>query len=71
MATSRERLHELLDRMPEDRLAEADAALTLLSAPDDDEPVTDEDLAAIREGREAYARGEAVTNDELKRRFGW
>jgi hypothetical protein len=57
--------------MPEDRLDEASAALTLLSVPDDDEPVTDEDLIAIREGREAYARGEFVTDDDLKRRLGW
>ena len=79
MATARERLHELLDDVPEDRLADVEAALVdatapyrpIEEAPEDDEPVTAEDLAAIREGREAYARGEYITDDELTRRLGW
>jgi len=69
MATTRERLHEMLDALPDDRLNEAEtaiAALTdpvlavFLNAPDDDEPTTAEDLAAIAEGNAAAARGEAV-----------
>jgi predicted transcriptional regulator len=80
MSTTRERLHEMLDALPDELLADAEDAITALSeppyrplseAPDDDEPVTDEDRDAIREGRAAYARGEFVTDDELKRRLGW
>jgi hypothetical protein len=115
MATTREHLHELVDKLQDDQLDQAEAVLELLAAqrgevvellesapgapplprpgdtddmnaflanvtapyrplseaPEDDEPVTEEDLAAIREGREAYARGEYVTDDELKRRMGW
>lgn len=36
----------------------------------DDEPLTDEDRAAIREGREAVTRGEFVTLEELKKDLG-
>jgi len=80
MATTRERLHALVDELPDDILDEVEAAILdvtepphrpLADAPEDDEPVTEEDLAAIREGREAYARGEYATDDELKRRMGW
>jgi len=71
MATTRDQLRKRLDEIPDDRLDEARLALALLNVPDDDEPLTDEDLESIREGRAAYARGEYVTNDELKRRLGW
>jgi hypothetical protein len=80
MATTRERLHELLDELPDELLVDVEAAIVSLAAPpyrplseapDDDEPLTADDLAAIREGREAYARGEYTTDDELKRRMGW
>jgi predicted transcriptional regulator len=35
-----------------------------------DEPLRDEDWAAIREGKEAIARGEFVTLEELKKDLG-
>ncbi len=71
MATTRDQLRKMLDEIPDDRLEEAGAALTLLSVPEDDEPLTDDELESIREGRIAYIRGEYVTNDEMKRRLGW
>lgn len=71
MATTREQLQKMLDDIPDDRLGEARFALKLLSLPEDDEPLTDEELESVREGRAASARGEYVTSDELKRRFGW
>jgi len=74
MATARERLHMLLDDVPDERLAEVEAALVEAAAPhhsleddpEDDEPVTEEDLRAIREGLAAYARGEAIPDAELR-----
>jgi predicted transcriptional regulator len=36
----------------------------------DDEPLSDEDLSAIREGRKAIARGDFVTLEELKKDLG-
>ena len=70
MAMTREQLRKMLDDIPDDRLDEAGFALRLLSVPEDDEPLTDEEMESIREGRAAYARGEYVTNDEMKRRLG-
>ncbi len=70
MATTRERLHALLDELPDERLDEAGAALALLNVPDDDEPTTAEDLEAIARGREAYRRGETIPDDVLARELG-
>lgn len=80
MATTRERLRELLDALPDDRLDEAEAAIAALTTPpfrpltdipEDDEPVTDEDLEAIREGHEEYLRGETISGDAIRREFGF
>jgi|tagenome__1003787_1003787.scaffolds.fasta_scaffold17576659_2 hypothetical protein len=66
VATTREHLRKMLDELPDDRLDEARLALSLLNVPEDDEPLTDEELESIREGRAAYARGEAVPDEELR-----
>ena len=74
MATTRERLHELLDTVPEDRLADAEAAIEALVSdviPDDDEPFTAEDLAAISETDTEFDRGETIPHDAVRREFGW
>jgi len=39
-------------------------------AESDDEPISNEDWAAIREGKAAIARGEFVTLEELKKDLG-
>jgi hypothetical protein len=66
MATTREQLQRMVDDLPDDRLDEARFALTLLSVPEDDEPLTDDELESIREGRAAYFRGEAIPDEELR-----
>ncbi len=69
MPITRDRLRELVDALPPDRLTDAATALTpmvdplivaLLNAPDDDEPLTDEDRAAIVEGKVDVERGDVV-----------
>lgn len=78
MATTRERLHALLDELADEQLDEVEAAISALAvpyrplteAPEDDEPLTDEDLAAIARGREAYRRGEAIPHDVAMREIG-
>lgn len=71
---ARDDLHTLLDAIPEDRLADVRTALTqladpvllaLLTAPEDDEPVTEEDLAALAEARAERERGELILLDDL------
>jgi len=79
MAITREQARELLDAVPDDRLADVAAALEplvdpmlvmLMNAPEDDETLTDEDLAAIAEGKADIERGDIVSANDMKRRFG-
>ena len=67
-------LHTPLDAIPEDRLADVREALerladpvllALLTAPQDDEPLTDEDLAALAEAHAERERGELIPLDEF------
>ena len=79
MAITRERAREILDAVPDDRLDDAAAALeplvdpmllVLMNAPEDDEPLTDEDREAIAEGVAEYRRGDFIGAAEAKRRHG-
>ncbi len=78
---TREELHAIVDALPDADLAEARRLLTALTASDpalraarlaplDDEPLTDEDRAAILEAEAGYRRGEWVTNEEMRRELG-
>ena len=80
--TTKESLHALIDTLPESALPEAerylrrlqsaaaDSFLTfLMNAPEDDEPLTPEDIAAIEEGKSEIARGEAIPWDEAWERL--
>lgn len=77
---SRRELHTLVDELPDAELPAARRFLEYLrqqvedpfraflnAAPTDDEPVTDEDLAAIREALAERSRGEVVSHEEVKR----
>jgi len=76
----RQVLHILVDELPDDELTAAKRFLEYLrfrsndplralldEAPLDDELVTEEDLAAIREGLAEKARGEVVSQEEAER----
>lgn len=82
--TTTERLHRLVDELPEReretavRVLEGLAALTfaedpvahaLAAAPDDDEPETDEERAVTDEARAEMRRGDVVPHPELRRRL--
>ena len=76
---TRDDLHRLVDTIPDSELAAAATALkpltdpvlwSLLTAPIDDEPETEEERAAIAEANAAIARGDVISHDELKRRRG-
>lgn len=76
---NRQVLHTLVDELPEPELPAAKRFLEYLrqtadplrlaldSAPVDDEPLTEDDLAAIREGFADKAEGETVSHEEAKR----
>lgn len=82
MSTTRKaELHRLIDALGDDDVDAARRALTALFvddpvglaqalAPSDDEPLTPEDLDAIREGESAITRGEVVSHADLKRELG-
>jgi len=76
----RQVLHSLVDELPDDDLVAARRFLEYLrfrsqdplrvlldGAPIDDEPTTEEDLAAIREGRADQTQGEVVSHEEVER----
>ena len=77
---SRDPLHDLIDRLPEGELpaaqrfleflASSPAYRTALSAPPDDEPVTEADAAALLRVREEVRIGKVVSHDEILREFG-
>jgi hypothetical protein len=78
---SKEGLHQLIDALPESELDKAARLLAalettdpvlraLLLAPEDDEPETDEERAAVDEAREAARRGEVFTLEEVERELG-
>jgi hypothetical protein len=78
---TKEALHELIDALPDALLPEAarrlaelrddPVLLALLMAPEDDEPETDEERAAVEEAREARAQGRVVADADLDRELGW
>jgi hypothetical protein len=77
---TREALHDLIDRIPEteigaarrflEYLVSAPALRAALSAPDDDEPVTDGDANAISRATEDIKAGRTVSHHEILREFG-
>jgi hypothetical protein len=75
---ARDDLHAMLDAIPEDRLEAAREALAALAdrvqlaltnAPEDDEPLTEDDLQAIADGRDDAEHGRTITLDEHERRL--
>ena len=74
--TTKEALKQLIDDLPDDRaerLLDAmqdPVILSRMTAPIDDEPETDEERAAVAEAREAVARGELISTEQLNRELG-
>jgi len=73
LMTVRDDLHHLIDELDEDAAREALAYLKTLGlpaflrdAPLDDEPVTNEERAAVAEAEAAIARGDVVRDEDLK-----
>lgn len=74
---TRERIHRLIDELPEDELPAAERVLirlrdiddpvlhALRNAAEDDEPLSPEDEAAIDEGLQALQHGDFVRNADL------
>ena len=79
LVTAKEKLLERVTRLSE---GEAEETLRLLEdredpvvaafreAPEDDEPWTEEDEAAVAEADADFAAGRTVSHEEIKREFG-
>ena len=74
--TTKARLHDLIEQLPEHVLPEAERLLssltdpyfqTLLNAPEDDEPLTDEDIAAIEEAQADREAGRLIPWEVVRR----
>lgn len=82
VASRRERLHRYVDDMHEGELETVETFVEfvhergdsmlrkLLNAPEDDEPVTPEEEAAVREAWEAVKAGDVYTLEEVEEEFG-
>ncbi|MGO9955185.1 MAG: hypothetical protein ACLP50_04305 [Solirubrobacteraceae bacterium] len=79
--TTRERLHKLVDELSEQEAKQAlqlliaqrgdDFARWLDSLPEEDEEISEEEEAAVREARDEIAAGfPLISLDEIKREFG-
>lgn len=80
--TSRTKLHQLVDELPESEIAAAERFLAylrhvqdpvlraLLEAPEDDEPETEEERAAVAEAYKDLKAGRVVGHEQIKRDFG-
>jgi len=82
--TVKERLHELVDELPEGapaaaaermlahlgRLQDDPVLRALIDAPLDDEPESEEEKAAVAEGLAALARGDVLSDEELRSELG-
>ena len=79
-AATRERLHQLIDEIPDDEIGAAKSYLeylrivgssrlyrTLIEAPLDDEPETDEERTAVEEARADLAAGRVVPHEQVMR----
>jgi hypothetical protein len=80
--TEKQRLHGLVEDLPRGevhvalrfmeylRESEAEPVLKALrDAAEDDEPLTEDDLAAIKDAGEDVARGRLTPHEEVRRRF--
>ena len=80
-ALPKKRLHDLVDRLPENHLKPVERYLTSLcneedpvmaaarTAPLDDEEITDEDREDIAEGQRDVAAGRFISDDRLRRKL--
>jgi hypothetical protein len=81
-AKAKERLHELVNRIPEGEVHAAERYLEYLAwhgdpllrklfeAPYDDEPTTEEEETGVREAWDDYKAGRVHTLEEVKKEFG-
>ena len=69
--TTKERIHQLVEDLPESELETAKRVLeALANAPVDDESVSDEEAQAIEEGERDIEAGQVFSVDQVRTRLG-
>lgn len=78
--TGKQRLHQLIDQLPTEQVTAAlrymhyrcadPVLLSLLNAPPDDEPYTDEQRQRDAEAGASIAAGDGISHEEVLREFG-
>jgi hypothetical protein len=63
MSLDREYFYELVDKIPEAKLSELRKTLLIMAMPE--EEATEEELAAIQEGKKEFANGEFHTYESI------
>ena len=80
LSVEKQRLHELIDQIPPERsgaflralssLSADRVLLSLLNAPPDDEPYTEQQRREDAAAAESIARGEGIRPEDILREFG-
>ena len=79
MSDTRQHVHDLIDRLPPIQLTAVAGLLeaildpvsrAIAEAPDDDEPVTEEDRRRFREGQARFAERQGIPMEEVLSEFG-
>jgi predicted transcriptional regulator len=78
--TTREKAHKLLDELPDSEIEpvveflasrrEDPVSAAFRDAPEDDEPFTAEDKAAVNEAEEDFASGRTISHEDMLRKYG-
>ncbi len=78
--SEKQELHELVERLPEAQVRSAlrflkylsadEVLLSLLNAPNDDEPYTDQQRKRDTESEASIARGEGIPHEDILRESG-
>ena len=66
--TTKDEIYAIVDSLPEDQLEAARQVLLDLAIPEDDEPLTADELAAIDRMDRARESGSLIPHDQLRRR---
>lgn len=69
VTTAKQRIHQLIDELTEEQARELEISIKLAMIPEDDEPLTDEEIEAIEESRKEIELGETISAEEAKRQL--
>jgi hypothetical protein len=68
--TTRDEIHAIVDKVPDEQLDAARLALLDLAIPEDDEPLTPDEIAALEHAELTERYGTLLSHDEVRRRLG-